>query len=221
MEMNKMRIPNLPPYAKLFVGIFTTLMVLVCVWAVAIYTVEEGLEEEEDPIGYFTGEESSVGVQAQRSDSDQTTEDTAAVLAPVWDSALAGREIPIDSLKSSDTLLQRLIEVLSEGREEEEHESHLRKNIGLAHTHINGQTLLFFAMGLVFLFTTATPRNKKISLWIFGIAVALHAVGLSGEGYHWFFDDILTLCGVAILTVILYMALRIYVDLGKTGTGDK
>jgi hypothetical protein len=53
------------------------------------------------------------------------------------------------------------------------------------------------------------------------VAVALHAVGLSGEGYHWFFDDILAVSGVAILTVILYMALRIYVDLGKSSSSGE
>jgi hypothetical protein len=56
---------------------------------------------------------------------------------------------------------------------------------------------------------------KKIVYWIFGFSVLAHAVGLSGEHYLWLFDDILAASGFAILALIAYMALRIFVDLGK------
>jgi hypothetical protein len=117
--MWNIRIPDLPPFAKLFVGIFTTLMVLVCVWAVAIFTVEEGLVGEEEHLGYFTGDDPTVNDPTQQGESDIEAEDTATVLAPIWDSDFVGREIPIDSLTGSDSLLSRLIELLSEVSDEE------------------------------------------------------------------------------------------------------
>jgi hypothetical protein len=40
-------------------------------------------------------------------------------------------------------------------------------------------------------------------------------IGLSGEGYHWIFDDLLTLSGVVMLITIVYMALLIFVDLAR------
>jgi hypothetical protein len=97
-------------------------------------------------------------------------------------------------------------------------EDELEENVGLAHTHINGQTLLFLALGLVFLFTSTPIRHKKIVLWVFGISIAAHAVGLSGQDYHWFYDDILTISGIAILVCIIFMVLRTYMDLGKKVT---
>ncbi len=100
--------------------------------------------------------------------------------------------------------------------DDDDGESRFRHNLGLAHTHVNGQTLLFFVLGAVFLFTSVNKRTKKIVLWTFGLSIVFHAVGLTGEGFHWFFDDILAVSGVVMLVVIAYICLMIYVDLGHT-----
>jgi hypothetical protein len=68
----------------------------------------------------------------------------------------------------------------------------------------------------VFLFTSASPKIKKTVYWIFGISILLHAIGLTGQGYYGIFDDILAISGVALLGIIVYMALLIYVDLGHS-----
>ncbi|MFQ6008946.1 MAG: hypothetical protein ACE5K8_08365 [Candidatus Zixiibacteriota bacterium] len=215
--INKIHLSYLPLFAKVFVGIFTTLMLLVCAWAVTIYYVEKIIPSEDELSAYKSYGESPEGEQELAEDVELFAEDSSVVLAPIWDSDFAGRELPLDSLARSDSLRRLFFEMLDKHNEEAERESKLRENIGLAHTHINGQTLLFFAMGFVFLFTSATPRKKKVALWLFGAAIVLHAVGLSGEGYHWFFDDILAISGLAILVVIVYMAMRIYVDLFRSG----
>jgi len=44
--MGQKRISQWSPTAKLFVGLFTTLMLAVCLWAVWIYTVERGEVDE-------------------------------------------------------------------------------------------------------------------------------------------------------------------------------
>ena len=154
---------------------------------------------------------------AQQVKTELDTEDSGTVLAPIWDSDFTGQEMYIDSVSNQERY--RLRELAREAESEPfEEEPNFRENIGLAHTHINGQTLLFFAMGVVFLFTSAKPRVKKIVYWIFGISVVLHAIGLSGEGYHWYFDDILAISGAVILAVIVYMAIRVYVDLSRSGS---
>ena len=154
---------DLPPFGKLFVGLFTALMLFVCLWAVFIFYVENGMYTEDEAIPLYLQQENEA----------------------------------------------------AENNEHEEGESQLRHNLGLAHTHINGQTLLFFALGLVFLFTSVNSKTKKLALSVFGVAVFVHAVGLSGQHYHWFFDDILAVSGVALLVVIPYICFMIFVDLFK------
>ena len=48
------KISNLPPYAKLFVGLFTTLMLAVCAWTILILYIQEGMISEDDVPAYVT-----------------------------------------------------------------------------------------------------------------------------------------------------------------------
>lgn len=169
--IDSIRLSNLPGYAKLFVALFTSLMLCVCLWAAWLYTIEKGGIDEGNLPAYL------------QSDTP-TTADT-------------------------------------ENHEQNEEHGDLRHNLGLAHTHINGQTLLFFAIGLVFLFTSGKPKIKKTVFWTLGLSVLVHVIGLSGEGYHWVFDDILALSGLMILVTIVYMALLIFVDLARDGAASK
>ncbi len=95
----------------------------------------------------------------------------------------------------------------------------LRENVGLAHTHINGQTLLYFALGFIFLFTTISEKKKKQILILLTLSILIHAIGLSGEGFHWLFDDILALSGIVMLALFIYMLYCIVIDLGRTPKG--
>lgn len=220
---------TLPPVGKLFVAIFTTLMLLVCLWAVFIFYVDKGIIDEDSVPTYLTRTMSGApapGEQALQEDIEIITSDSDAVLAPIWDSTFAGSEATADSTTLDIRFHQaerRMADESIQSTQESEYDSHhehLRRNVGLAHTHINGQTLLYFALGLVFLFTSTTIRIKKIVLWVFGVAIVTHAIGLSGEGFGSFFDDILAVSGVVILVVIAYMALLIYVDLGRKKAED-
>ncbi len=166
--MNNFQISTLPPFAKLFVGIFATLMILICVWAVIIYYVETGVVD----IGNLP--------EYMKSDS-------------------AIKDIP-----ESDLSVNKKSEIPD-----------FRENVGLAHTHINGQTLLFFAIGLVFLFTSAPAKTKKTIFWLFGVSIIVHVIGLTGSGYASIYDDILAFSGIGIIISILYIAFWIFIDLSK------
>jgi hypothetical protein len=74
---------------------------------------------------------------------------------------------------------------------------------------------LFFAIGLVFLFTSVSPKVKKIVYWILGATILLHTIGLTGRSHSPIFGDLLSFAGFAILAVIAYMAFMIFVDLAK------
>jgi hypothetical protein len=173
--IDNLQIQNLPSYAKVFVGLFTTLMLCVCAWAVLILYVEKGMVGESEVPGYVTqpyGSADSAKVEKQKQEP-----------------------------KPELTPQQR--------------QRRLKHNVKLAHTHINGQTLLFFAIGLVFLFTSVKPKSKKILFWIFAVSVVVHNIGLTGEHYHWLYDEMLAVSGVLILASIAFMALMIYMDLLK------
>ena len=230
--MDQFRLQNLPPYAKLFVALFTTLMLLVVGWSMFIFYVDKGMVEEGSRPDYYDkwGADSDDGVISPTEDEminedvDAIGGDEESVLAPIWDSAVAGQDVKVDSatMKSAFADRERQLEEESldpgNGTSNERY-AQLRRNVGLAHTHINGQTLLFFALGVVFLFTSVAASRKKLVLWVFAVAVVVHAIGLSGETFHWIFDDILAVSGVTLLVVIPYMALLIYVDLSKKADG--
>ena len=215
------RLSDLPPFAKLFVAIFTLLMLLVCLWAVLIFYETKG-KIGNDALPLYMQTDSVVTDSAAMSeeitqDIAEIAADSEAVQAPVWDSTQAGEEQPLDSAEVARiALLAMAQQQAADDAERTSTESRFRHNLGLAHTHVNGQTLLFFAIGVVFLFTSVAPKTKKIIYWVFGICIVLHAAGLTGQGYCWVWNDLLAITGVLMLVVIVYMALLIFVELGKS-----
>lgn len=209
------RLANLPPYAKLFVAIFTALMLCVCFWAIWIYYEREGKISAEEIPAYSQQEENG-GISQVQEELNVIAEDTLAVYAPVWDTQVAGREQPIDSAD----IMRMARQAIAEARDEaidagEEDKSGLSHNLGLAHVHVNGQSLLFFAIGLIFLFSSASAGMKMIVYWTGGITVLVHTIGLTGEGYAEIFEDILALSGVVLLGIFAFMAFRIFMDLAR------
>jgi hypothetical protein len=167
------RITNFTCHAKMFVGLFTMLMLCVCGWAVLILYVERGMISESEIPSYVK--------QPYGPADTSTVKEKPAEQKPEQNQQSAQRR--------------------------------LKHNVKLAHTHINGQTLLFFAMGLVFLFTSVKPKVKKIIFCAFAVSVVVHNIGLTGENYHWIYDEMVAVSGVLILVSIAYMAFVIYADL--------
>ncbi len=229
--LQNIKLSELPSYGKLFVGLFTALMLFVCLWAMTIFYVEKGLvtvDEYSQPAEEYDTMPAEEGDEEIAIVIDEILADSASELAPDWDSNTAEEEAVFDSAQLADSFEQYDAEIAPENDEMAIDEypgpdaiDHLSHNLGLAHTHINGQTLLFFAMGLVFIFTSVKPRTKKIVLIVFAVSVFLHAVGLTGEAFHWIFDDLLAISGLIILITIVYMALAVYVDLARGAKSGK
>jgi hypothetical protein len=205
-----LRLRNLPPYAKTFVGIFTALMLCVCLWAAWIYTARYGVVDTRHLPAYLTETKNDV-----KQDINELKSDSEAVMAPVWDAKHAGEEQKIDSA-TLEAIKRRPLS----NDDQFDRASDRDRNLGLGHTHLNGQTLLFFAIGLVFLFSSATPRTKKIIYWIFGAVVLTHNLGLTLRSYYSVFGDLLAISGILILLTIAYMAFVIFTDLAKKPTGQ-
>ena len=203
-----LQLRNLPPYAKTFVGIFTALILCVCVWAVWIYSVRYGSVDPQNLPAYLQKRELKADIEELKNDSN-------AVIAPVWNDSQAGQERPVDS-----ATLEALKRQPVQGRDEAGNGYDPNEDLGLAHTHVNGQTLLFFAMGLIFLITSATPRIKTTIYVVFGVCILSHNLGLSFRSRLGVFDDMLAISGILILLTIAYMAFIIFSDLAKKPTGN-
>ena len=206
-------------------AIFTTLMLFVCLWAMWIYYEREG-KVDADKIPAYLQKADTAAVEMQalaqqaQEELSEIAGDTLAVRAPVWDTQSAGQERKIDS---ADIMRMARL-AIAEAREEDasterERKSRLSHNLGLAHVHVNGQTLLLFALGLVFLFSSASSGTKKVVYWAGGLTILAHAIGLTGEGFAEIFEDLIAISGVILLALFAYMALRIYVDLGRKPSG--
>ena len=222
--MEKFRLNNLPGYGKVFVGVFTALMLAVCFWAAFIVYLEE-FEEMEDSLEEAvtteinrTVDENNADLQRQE-DAELLAEDSEAVLAPIWDSNFAGEEVHVDSASNVEHFRERDEEmaanVYNDDYDYEEEAEDLEHNVKLAHVHVNGQTLLFFAIGLVFLFSTVSAGFKKVIYFFFGVAVLLHTIGLTGEGFGEIYEILLYISGTVILLSITVMAVCIFLDLRR------
>ena len=204
--LHSFRLRNLPPYAKTFVGIFTALMLCVGIWAVWVFSARYGGVDQDNLPAYLRQNSNDL-----RSDIEELQADSSAVMAPVWDKKQAGREQKIDSATLSAIEHRKIPKDVSRY----ESGGDTDRDLGLAHTHQNGQTLLFFAIGLVFLFTSVSPKVKGIVYWIFGATILLHTIGLTGRSHASIFRDMLPFAGFAILVMIAYMAFMIFADLAK------
>ena len=189
---NDFNLTKLPPCGKLFVGLFTFLMLAVFIWAGTLATIESGLfgEEESEEYDY-------------RADMETILNDEEAVTPPNW--ADSGEQEPIDETN------------VDEFRQEPGQSSWeiFEENLKLSHVHLNGHTALFFGLGAIFFFSTVPHRTKKLIYWIFGIAILTHAIGLAGVDSCIYGKILVYVGGIPLLLMILYMSLRIFGDLRK------
>jgi hypothetical protein len=225
--IENIRLSNLPGYARLFVGVLAALSLIVSLWGATALYMSTGIKDEYGDAAYTGSDRTASGQPAPKDkvgrgaaknlnglkeDVVEITEDSAAVLAPIWDTEHAGKEAPVDSATLVEEFLDEdadLAGVYVNG------EYRLRYNISQAYMHLVGQTLVFLALGLVFLFTSVSPRLKKIVWWVLGVSIVLFAIGLSCQGYGRFFCGMQATAGAVMLLTVVFMTLRIYIDLAR------
>ncbi len=208
------RLTKFPPVARLFVAWFTTLVLAVCVWVVWDYVQEHRLADQET---YDDAADYGPAVEAEIED---IASDSSAVRAPIWDTIHAGQDTPFDT--SEVDTMERRAGLADDGMVDMAAvvpaEDRLGHNLGIARIHFQGETLLFFALGAVFLFTSVSARFKRIILWLLGVAILVNMIGISGSGFYSLFDFIEMLSGVVLLLLVLYICIVIYRDLGRKRT---
>jgi hypothetical protein len=187
---------KLPPDGKIFVGLFTFLMLAVFLWAGTLAVIESGI------FGSDEEEQSALEQYDYQTDMETIMADSMAVTAPDW--SQGGQEEPIneEDLNKFNGGGESAWDIFEE-------------NLKLSHVHLNGHTALYFALGVVFFFSTASPKTKTIVYWIFGVSIFLHAAGLAGLDSCIFGVIAVYVGAIPLLGSILYMSLRIFGDLGK------
>jgi hypothetical protein len=77
------------------------------------------------------------------------------------------------------------------------------------------QAILFGLFAVVFLFTSAKMKVKKRVLWLFGLAVLVHATCLTAKAHYPVFGNVLWVSGTLMFGLMAYMCYMIYVDLAR------
>ncbi len=198
--LNDFNLTKLPPYGKTFVGLFTALMLGVFLWAGTLATIESGI------FGADEDEQTAVANYDYQGDMQSIMADSEAVTAPNW--ADSGQEEPINPDNLGNFA----------GAQEQTTWEKFVDNFKLAHVHLNGHTALYFALGLIFFFSAVPPRTKKIAYWILAISIFIHAVGLAGLDTCVYGKILTYIGGPPLLATVLYMCIRIFIDLRKKAT---
>jgi hypothetical protein len=191
---------KLPPYGKVFVGMFTALMVAVFIWAGTLATIESGI------FGNDEDQKAAVDNYDYEADMETITADSLAVSAPNW--ADSGQEEPIDGDDLGD---------FAANTDQKSTWDKFNDNLRLSHVHLNGHTALYFALGVIFLFSTATPGWKKLVYWVFGIGIMIHTLGLASIDTCPYGKVLTLIGGPPLLLSILFMVFIIFSDLRKKG----
>ncbi|UCD95091.1 MAG: hypothetical protein JSU69_03305, partial [Candidatus Zixiibacteriota bacterium] len=169
---NDLTLGKLPPYGKLFVALFSVLVIIVVVWMLMVGAMEAGI------VGFDESayEEEWYDEYEFEMDVDEIMSDEEAVTPPDWTDS--GEQEPIEPED---------IEKFEEEYEEEEYPFWLRfeDNAIRALEHIGSRAILYFAVGLIFMFTTYPAGAKKFFFWLLGILLILHVIGVTGHGFCW------------------------------------
>jgi len=194
------KLSRLPGYGKLFVALFTVLVILVVLWMVLLGAMESGIIGE--PVQRFDYEAAE---EALDQEIEAIMADEQAVTAPNWTDS--GQQEPITPEDE---------EIFEEYAEEELPFWELfREKVGEGLEHISSQALIFFALGLLFLFTGYSIGIKKFFYWLLAILIALYAIGTSGHGFCWPADFLFYSACPLILIILFIMAIMVLKDLGR------
>ncbi len=187
--MNHPRLSQLPPYAKFAVAIYMFLIACVLVIAMILGAYHGGF------IGSSKSKENNDSVEQVTEAGDSEYDDE-------------------ESGDDSDG-----IEVI--GAEGDTKPSNVIQtpwfqydNFKLGHAHINGQSLVFFTVVLLFVFTGASSGSKKLWSLILALSIIIHTLGLFYQ-HKPPFDIILRVSGTLFAVATAVMGFFIIKDIAK------
>jgi hypothetical protein len=151
--MNWPNIRNFPVSARTLIAIYTMLMGSILVVALALSSWHHGLTSDKNI------ERKGVAGNA------------AATVDP--SSAVKAAQRPDDGQSSGV-----VVEADSESVKVKTTEWFIYENFKLGHTHLNGQTLVYFTLMILFLWSSASEKMKIIWGLLLAVSVVLHTFGL-------------------------------------------
>jgi hypothetical protein len=185
------RVSDLPPYGKLFVGLFCILVLIVLVWMTVLGLLHAGI------VGYHYEDcptDNTLKMEAMLATQTPTVE-------ALWDDS--GKVIDID-------------DPLFHGQPGHLSNWHIfRDNLEWAIGHAGTQTMLFFALGLIFMFTNYSDKARKRMYWLGFNLIVLHVIALSGCGFCLPANVLIYTSGPLLLLILAIMTIMILASLRK------
>jgi len=204
---NDFNLTKLPPYGKTFVAFFALLVIFIVIWMSILGLMGIGFIGETDQYSAdYTDQEQYLEYDAQ-TDINTIMSDDSAVTPPDWSDSGEQEEIEPDDVDE--------FEDYAEEQEDQLLWLQFEGNMVEAIGHIGTQAVLYFAVCLLFGFTTYSAGLKKTFFMILGILLIGHLFGLSGKGLCWPADFLTYFCGPLILIIFFVMSLMILVNLKK------
>lgn len=184
--MNWPNIRRFPVSAKVLISIYTMLMGSVLVVALALSSWHHGL----------TGDKSveRKGVAGNAVTGDAHT-------------AMAAAQKPDDG-QSSGVMIEPDSDATVKVKASE---WFIYENFKLGHTHLNGQSLVYFSLMVLFLMSSASERSKILWGVLFAIAIIMHTFGLFFM-HKEAFALLLRASGGLLALTIAVMCLYIFID---------
>lgn len=193
--MNWPNIRKFPVSAKVLIAIYTMLMGSVLVVALALSSWHHGLTGDKSVERKGPSTALGTGVAGNTLGSGNAQAAMAAAQKPD-DGQSSGVMIEPDS----DTTVKVKAS-----------EWFIYENFKLGHTHLNGQSLVYFSLMVLFLLSSASERSKILWGVLFAFAVVLHTFGLFFM-HKEAFALLLRVSGGLLALAISVMCLYVFVD---------
>lgn len=156
--MNWPNIRNFPVSARVLIAIYTMLMGCILVVALALSSWHHGL------------------VTDKSIEKKGASSSAPAVVAPKLDDATAAKAAAKpDDGQSSGVMIEPDSEATVKVKVTE---WFIYENFKLGHTHLNGQSLIYFSLIILFLISTASEKMKILWGVLLAISIIVHTFGL-------------------------------------------
>lgn len=187
--MNWPNIRNFPVSARTLIAVYTGLMGSILVVALALSAWHHGLVTDKSI-------ESKGAAKTAVTTTAPSNTDARAAAAKPDDGQSSGVVIEPDS----ETVVKVKVQ-----------DWFIYENFKLGHTHLNGQSLIYFSLIVLFLMTTASEKSKILWGLLLAFSVVLHTFGLFFM-HKDAFAMILRISGGLLALSVTVMSLYIFVD---------
>lgn len=183
------QLSTLPEYSKTFALLFCLLVLGIIMWMILLGFMHAGILGTHNDPGLS---ENTVKMEGMLAESEGVTES-------VWDDTLG--------ILAEDDEFEHAVDDLSDEW------AMFQENVEWTLEHVGVQSLLFFAIGFLFMGTGIAGKTKKRIYWSGFVLIVLHMLGLSGCGFCTPANILLYVTGPLILVVFFAMTIMIMIGL--------